>query len=104
LATWGHRGVGRGRHSKRTTTTDERQHRPSDLVERRFEASAPDQPWVADRTYVKTHTGWVYVTFVIDVFRRFVVGWQTSTSLRSDLASTLWRWPSIGARKPASTG
>ena len=39
-----------------------------------------------DLTYVKTFTGWVYVAFVIDVFSRCVVGWQTSTSLRSDLA------------------
>ena len=42
--------------------------------------------WVADLTYVKTHTGWVYVAFIIDVFSRFIVGWQSSTSLRSDLA------------------
>jgi transposase InsO family protein len=42
---------------------------------------------VADLTYVKTFTGWVYVAFFIDVFsRRFIVGWQISTSLRSDLA------------------
>ena len=32
---------------------------------------------MADLTYVKTHTGWVYVAFVVDVFSRFVVGWQT---------------------------
>jgi putative transposase len=37
-------------------------------------------------TYVKTHSGWVYVAFVIDVFSRMVVGWQASRSLRSDLA------------------
>jgi transposase InsO family protein len=35
---------------------------------------------------VKTHTGWTYVAFVIDVFSRRIVGWQASTSLRSDLA------------------
>jgi putative transposase len=37
-------------------------------------------------TYVKTHSGWVYVAFIVDVFSRFVVGWQASRSLRSDLA------------------
>jgi putative transposase len=79
-------GARRGRAYKRTTVADEKAHRPADLVERRFEASAPNQLWVADLTYVKTHTGWVYVAFVIDVFSRCVVGWQTSTSLRSDLA------------------
>jgi putative transposase len=41
---------------------------------------------VADLTYVKTHTGWVYAAFIIDVFSRIVVGWQLSNSLRSDLA------------------
>jgi putative transposase len=42
--------------------------------------------WVADLTYVKTHAGWVYVAFIIDVFSRFVVGWQASRSPRTDLA------------------
>ena len=46
----------------------------------------PNRLWVADLTYVKTHTGWVYVAFIIDVFSRFIVGWQASRSLRSDLA------------------
>jgi transposase InsO family protein len=41
-------GVRRGRHFKVTTTTDERQHRPSDLVDRHFVASAPNRLWVAD--------------------------------------------------------
>jgi len=79
-------GARRGKAFKRTTFSDEAQHRPADLVNRQFEADRPNRLWVADLTYVRTHTGWVYVAFVIDVFSRFVVGWQTSTSLRSDLA------------------
>jgi putative transposase len=55
-------------------------------VERQFTADRPNRLWVADLTYVKTHAGWVYVAFVLDVFSRFIVGWQVSTSLRSDLA------------------
>jgi transposase InsO family protein len=50
----------------------------------KFRASAPDWLWVADPTYVKTHSGWVYVAFIIDVYSRMVVGWQASRSLRSD--------------------
>jgi len=79
-------GARRGRQFKITTTSDENQHRPSDLVDCQFVASAPNRLWVADLTYVKTHSGWVYVAFIIDVFSRFIVGWQISTSLRSDLA------------------
>ena len=82
----GLRGARRGRAFKKTTIGDESLHRPSDLVDRKFAATAPNQLWVADLTYVKTHSGFVYVAFVTDVFSRFVVGWQCSTSLRSDLA------------------
>ena len=81
----GLQGARRGK-VKRTTIPDELSVRPADLVERRFQASAPNRLWVSDLTYVKTHTGWVYVAFVVDVYSRFVVGWQASTSLRSDLA------------------
>jgi putative transposase len=79
-------GARRGRAHKVTTRSDERQQRPADLVERRFEAPAPNRLWVADLTYVKTHAGWVYAAFIIDVYSRMVVGWQTSVSLRADLA------------------
>ena len=79
-------GARRGKAFKITTTSDDRLHRPADLVAREFKAPAPDRLWVADLTYVKTHTGWVYVAFIIDVYSRFIVGWQASRSLRSDLA------------------
>ena len=79
-------GARRGRQFKLTTISDEHQHRPSDLVDRQFVASAPNRLWVADLTYVKTHNGWTYVAFIIDVYSRAIVGWQASTSLRSDLA------------------
>ena len=79
-------GVTRGRAWRKTTIADESLERPRDLVERDFSADAPNRLWVADLTYVKTHTGFCYVAFVVDVFSRFVVGWQVSTSLRSDLA------------------
>jgi putative transposase len=81
----GLRGVVRGK-TPRTTLGDKTAPRPADLVERHFAAEAPNRLWVADLTYIKTHAGWVYVAFIIDVFSRFVVGWQASRSLRTDLA------------------
>ena len=80
-------GVRRGRAFKVTTRSDERQHRPDDLVERDFRAKAPNRLWVADLTYVKTHAGWAYAAFIIDVHSRMVVGWQLSKWLRSDLVA-----------------
>ncbi len=85
MRTLGLQGVRRGKRH-RTTIPDALAARPADLVDRQFSASAPNRLWVADLTYVKTHSGWVYVAFVIDVYSRFVVGWQASRSLRSDLA------------------
>jgi putative transposase len=82
----GIQGCRRGRTWVRTTEGDDRLDRPADLVERQFKAPAPNRLWVADLTYVKTHRGWVYVAFIIDVFSRMIVGWQASRSLRADLA------------------
>src|SRR6266511_1743103 len=78
-------GVRRGK-PRRTTTADAAAARPADLVERNFSAARPNQLWVADLTYVATWSGFVYVAFIIDAFSRFLVGWQASRSLRTDLA------------------
>jgi putative transposase len=81
----GLRGVVRGK-TPRTTLVEDGATRPVDLVDRNFVAPAPNRLWVADLTYVKTHSGWVYVAFIVDVFSRYVVGWQASRSLRAELA------------------
>lgn len=80
----GLRGVSRLK-APRTTIAAKVEH-PADLVERRFEADAPDRLWVADITYIRTFSGWAYAAFVTDVFSRRVVGWQLATHLRTDLA------------------
>jgi putative transposase len=76
----------RGHAFKVTTTPDEPAPRPPDLVDRDFNASRPNQLWVADLTYVTTWNGFVYVAFVVGVFSRTIVGWRVSSLLRSDLA------------------
>jgi len=82
----GLRGIPRERTRKTTVGDGAETERPEDLVKRKFVATAPNQLWVADLTYVRTHAGWTYVAFVLDVFSRMIVGWQVSTSLRTDLA------------------
>jgi putative transposase len=81
----GVRGITRAKGPRTTIPGLGPDTRP-DLVERQFTASAPNQLWVADITYVRTFAGWVYAAFVTDVFSRRVLGWQCSTSLRTDLA------------------
>ena len=82
----GLRGAVRGRAFKVTTMPGEEAERPTDLVDRDFEAARPNQLWVSDLTYVATWRGFVYVAFVIDAFSRRIVGWRVSNSLRSDPA------------------
>ena len=55
-------------------------------MKRTFTATRPHALWVADLTYVATWAGLVYVTFVIDVFDRRIVGRRVTRSLRTDLA------------------
>ncbi len=85
MAQMGLRGVRRGT-TVRTTAGGSDAERPADLVNRCFAVPAPDRLWLADLTYVRTRSGFVYVSFVIDAYSRRVIGWQASRSMRTDLA------------------
>lgn len=81
----GIRGTVRGRFP-RTTRPAPETRLPGDLVNREFTAARPNELWVADFTYVKTLTGWVYVSFILDVFSRRIVGWKASERMYTSLA------------------
>ena len=72
-------GVVRGK-KRYTTIPDDKAARPADLVDRQFEAEAPNRLWVADITYVPTRSGVDYAAFVVDVSSRFIVGWRVATT------------------------
>jgi putative transposase len=81
----GLRGISRIRVPRTTIRAAAPDSRP-DLVNREFAAPAANRLWVADITYVRTYSGWVYAAFVLDVFSRRIVGWQLSKNLYTDLA------------------
>jgi putative transposase len=84
----GIQGVRRGVHHTRTTTRDERAPRHPDLVKRGWKTpNRPDAIWVADFTYVWTGCGFVYTSFITDVYSRRILGWKTSSSKTSDLVT-----------------
>jgi len=96
----GRRGVCR-RKFHRTTVRDGSSRSGPDLVDRNFVASAPDQLWVADITYIPTWAGFLYLAVVLDVFSRRIVGWAMASHLRSELVlealdMALWK------RRPGS--
>lgn len=81
----GIQGATRGK-SVRTTLPGDSALQLPDLVKRKFYAPAPNRLWVSDLTYVRTHGGFRYVAFVIDVYARTIVGWRVSNSLKAEIA------------------
>ena len=66
------------------------------ILNRGFIVPEPDQVWVTDFTYIRTKEGWLYVTVVVDLFSRLVVGWSmrsraTAESVIDALLMAIWR-------------
>lgn len=55
------------------------------VLDRVFTIDKPDTSWVTDFTYIRTYEGWLYLTVVIDLFSRKVVGWTMKSSPKTDL-------------------
>ncbi len=75
--------------AEQTHETDHDRH-PARLAPR------PDQKWIADFTYIWTVEGWLYVTAVIDLFSRRVIGWSMSAGMTAQLVAdallmAVWR-------------
>ncbi|WP_151829715.1 IS3 family transposase [Acinetobacter ursingii] len=65
-------------------------------LNRQFNPTEPNQLWVTDITYIRTHEGWLYLAVVIDLFSRLVVGWSMKSRITTDLVldallMALWR-------------
>jgi len=68
----------------------------ANLLDRSFEANAPNCKWIADFTYIWTAEGWLYLAAVIDLFSRRVVGWSMQASMTAQLVAdalmmAIWR-------------
>lgn len=88
------------RRGHRTTRPGPDEVAAQDLVQRRFTATAPNQLWVADITYVPTWAGFLYLAVVLDVFSRRVVGWAMAPHLRTDLVLEALAM-AVAQRRPA---
>jgi hypothetical protein len=78
-------GVSRRRGTVVTTRRDKDARPAPDLVDRDFSASAPNQLWVADITFIPTAAGFLYLAVVLDAFSRRIVGWAMANHLRTEL-------------------
>jgi transposase InsO family protein len=92
----------RGQQKKRFKATTNSKHTEAiapNLLERDFEASAPNEVWVTDVTAVRSHRGWVYLAVIIDLFARRAVGWAASEHNDTALALTALR-AAVASRRP----
>jgi putative transposase len=77
-------GVIRGKNHRATIPAKDGK-RANDLLDRDFTAPCPNSVWIADFTYCRTWAGFVYVSFIIDVFSRKIVGWHVMTTRPTEL-------------------
>ncbi|MER7282592.1 IS3 family transposase [Dactylosporangium sp. NPDC000244] len=73
------------RRRRRTTIPDPAAAPVTDLLRRDFTATAPDQRWCGDITYLRVGTGWLFLATVIDIATRRLIGWSINTHMRTSL-------------------
>ena len=88
------------RRFKRTTDSEHSWPIAPNIIDQDFTATAPNQKWGMDISYVWTREGWLYLAVVIDLFSRRVVGWAVGDRLHRDLALAALRKALI-MRRPA---
>ena len=55
------------------------------LLQRQFTVTSPNKAWVTDITYIRTWQGWLYLTVVMDLFSRKIVGWSAGPTIHREL-------------------
>jgi putative transposase len=73
------------RKFKQTTDSNHSLAVAENVLDRQFDAQAPNESWVADITYVTTREGWLYLATVEDLYSRMIVGWSMSDTMTSRL-------------------
>lgn len=90
------------KHKKKfKATTDSNHNYPvcRNLLNRKFNPRRLNEAWVSDITYIQTKQGWLYLTTIIDLFDRQIIGWSLSTSLQTNQTIIpAWKM-AIGKRK-----
>jgi len=84
----------------RTTDGDHGHPIAPNLLERDFAATAPNQKWVSDLTYIWSGEGWLYLSIVMDLFSRRIVGWSMSNTMKADGVAQAMTM-AVKNRKPA---
>lgn len=84
-----------------TTDSNHGFHISPNLLDRNFTTESPSKAWVSDITYIKTGQGWLYLTAIMDLYDRKIIGWSMGTSLKaSQTVVPAWRMAIIKGTFP----
>jgi len=85
---------------KVTTQSDHDLPIAPNRLARNFTATAPNQAWVSDITYIPTRQGWLYLVIILDLYSRKIVGWAMSSSLQHEFVLSAVKM-AVQNRRPA---
>jgi putative transposase len=75
----------RRRRYRSTTNSDHALPVAENLLNRRFDITEPNVAWVTDITYCATAEGWLYLSVIMDVASRKIVGWSLDRRMKAQL-------------------
>ena len=90
------------RQFKVTTKTNEAHPVAPNLLDGDFSATAPNEKWLADISYIPTDEGWLYLAAVMDLFSRRIVGWAMQERMTSSLVEQALAMAIRQRRPPAA--
>ena len=70
-----------------TTESNPRMPVMENKLNREFQVEKPNRVWVTDITYLWTKEGWLYLSAVLDLFSRRIVGWSLASHMRAELVN-----------------
>lgn len=76
---------------KSTTKRNKADAVAPNVLQRDFEATRPDEKWLADITQIPTEEGWLYLAAILDLYSRRIVGWAMSDRMTDDLTLSALR-------------
>ena len=96
-------GIRAQRKERFKVTTDSKHNEPisPNLLQQDFKAAAPKRKWVSDLTYIWTLQGWLYLTIILDLFDRRIVGWALSERMHSQVTTIAALKDAVRRERPA---
>lgn len=94
-------GRQKGRYRVQTTDSNHDQPMAPNLLAQAPKATAPNQLWVADITYIETKEGWLYLAAILDLYSRKIVGWAMSEHIDTPLVRQALAMALLHRRPPA---